>query len=330
VVVGEIEAMKVEDPTSFLSSSQSSTSLYPSWIQPDPSKGEGPTGFGKTHPYCTDCQKCWNVRMDVLASSDGAVSQSSAFFSSSSSAALPRPRASSAASLNASSSSPPAPAKFVEYLVVEYARDVTLPTNSTQTTQETIAQYLSTQSPAVCITTVGLNDMGIPAASATSSTTTPPPLDMDVYIRNVDDYLALLTQSCKHVVWIGLPAIVEQEEDGISTPTYTNCNIYRWNQAVYALLKTRKHPNVHVMDIWDQSLQTDHLVGSPLHLGRKFYAVLARLFVTLMAGPDMTTMRNHHGGNRNRRLSHGQRIKESQRRRRMEDHPLRNVFAAYE
>jgi hypothetical protein len=33
------------------------------WLLPDPNKGEGPTQYGKQHPWCMDCRNCWNVML---------------------------------------------------------------------------------------------------------------------------------------------------------------------------------------------------------------------------------------------------------------------------
>jgi hypothetical protein len=199
------------------------------WIAPDPLKGEGPIGHGKENPYCMDCKKCWNILMD----------------------------------------NPTTPDKYVEYLVLEYARDVSIPTLVTNTTQETAIYYLSTKSPAVCIASAGLHDAAID-----------PPISVDTYVQNVDKYLSLLQRTCKQVVWIGNHAVVENE--GIPQK---NCKLQKWNNAVLGLVEMRDYKNVYVIDVWEKSLETDHL-GS-LELEKKFYASFARLFVTLMAGPDM-------------------------------------------
>jgi hypothetical protein len=205
------------------------------WVQPDPTKGEGPIRYGVEHPYCMDCQKCWNVLMNVPTSEE----------------------------------------LYVEYLVVEYARDVSLPSRVTQTTQETVAYYLNIKSPKVCVVSAGLLDAAID-----------PPITIDVYTENVDAYLELLARTCQSVIWIGIPAIVEEP---VTNPQ-RNCQLHEWNNAVYALVDLRGYRNVYIMDIWEKSMITDH-VGS-LVLTGKFYDTLARLFVTLMAGPNMSNRRD--------------------------------------
>jgi hypothetical protein len=205
------------------------------WNPPDANKGEGPAGYGKEHPYCTDSQKNWNVKMDV----------------------------------------PTSQTQYVEYLVVEYARDVTLPTRVTKTTQETASYYLSTKNPAVCVVSAGLHDASID-----------PAISIDMYIQNVDTYLTHLTRVCQRVLWIGIPAVVESE----GYPQ-RNCQLMEWNNAIFGLIDLRDgyDGRVYAMDLWGKSMNTDHVES--LLLTRTFYASLARLFVTLMAGPDMTQRR---------------------------------------
>ena len=206
------------------------------WVPPNPLKGEGPIGYGKDHPYCMDCMDCWNVLM---------------------------------------TNGPPInndTAQYVEYLVVEYTRDVSLPTEVSTTTQETAAYYLQSKSPAVCVATAGLNDAAIV-----------PSISTDVYLANVDAYITLLRNTCRHILWIGMPAILEQDA---ASPSQNNCQLYAWNQLVYSWIGSKNYSNVYAIDIWTESLQTDHI--SSLRLSPKFYATFARLFTSLMAGPNMS------------------------------------------
>jgi hypothetical protein len=213
------------------------------WVPPDPSLGEGPIGYGLQNPYCMDCKKCWNVLMD-----------------------------------NPTTTTTPTntPVKnFIEYLVVEYARDVSLPTLVTTTTQETAVYYLKRKSPAVCIASAGLHDAAIDD----------PPISVDLYVQNVDKYMSLLQRTCQHVVWMSIPAVVENAE---TMPLQTNCKLQKWNNAVLGLIAMRNYQNVYVIDIWDQSLETNHETHTGL-LEKKFYDSLAQLFTSLMAGPDSPT-----------------------------------------
>jgi hypothetical protein len=202
------------------------------WIPPDPSKGEGPMGHALENPYCMNCKKCWNLLME----------------------------------------NPVFPERYVEYLVVEYARDVSIPTLVTNTTQETAIYYLRQRHrapPTVCVASAGLHDAAID-----------PPISLDMYLTNVDKYLALLQRTCQHVVWMGMHAVVEGPDIQQS-----NCKLKQWNNAVMGLLEMKNYDNVYVIDVWEKSFQTDYV--DPTTVGKKFYASLSRLFVALMAGPDM-------------------------------------------
>ena len=202
------------------------------WKQPNPELGEGPIGIGKDRPFCMDCTNCWNVKID----------------------------------------SSPSNGFFVEYLVVEYARDVSLQSRVTRTTQETTVFYLGRKNiaPSVCVASAGLNDAAIN-----------PPISDELYLQNLDKYLGLLQRTCDYVIWISLHAVVESEE-----VVQDNCRLHQWRNASMVLLAKRDYDNVYIIDIWDKSFNTDFY--DPTTLGQKFYASFARLFKLLMAGPDLS------------------------------------------
>ena len=207
------------------------------WQEPNPELGEGPTGIGKEHHFCMDCENCWNVAMESGPADDQDLS--------------------------------------VEYLVVEYARDVSLPSQVTTTTQQTVSYYLGQKKtpPSVCVASAGLNDAAIE-----------PRIPQDVYVQNVDKYLGLLQRVCDNVIWIGLHAVVEVEGSLVQT---TNCELAEWNSAVMTLVNNRNYQNVYFIDIYEKSFHSDF--ESPTRLGKKFYASFTRLFKSLMAGPDLVT-----------------------------------------
>jgi hypothetical protein len=220
------------------------------WIPPDPSKGEGPVLFGLENPYCMDCKKCWNVLLE-----DASPFRSSLL--------SPPPFAAAAGADVATKANNRERRRGIEYLVVEYARDVSIQTLVTNTTQETAAYYLGMQRPDVCVVSVGLWDAAIG-----------PPIPQSVFVNNVDRYFGLLQRVCRNVVWISIPAVVEDK----SIPQ-KNCQLQEWNAAVLKLLNRRGYNNFYVIDIWDKSLETDHVGYVVLH--KKWYATLARLFVAV-------------------------------------------------
>lgn len=211
------------------------------WRQPDPQLGEGPIGIGLQRHFCTDCRNCWNIAMESAGS-------------------------------GTQSSSDVGHAVSVEYLVVEYARDVSLPSRWTNTTQQTVTHYLNQKksSPSVCVATAGLNDAAIQ-----------PPISQEVYLQNVDNYLDQLQRTCDSVIWIGLNAVVE----GGNQVLQSNCRLRKWNDGLRKLLEARNYEKLYFIDIFDQSFHTDF--DSPTRPGKKFYASLSRLFKALIAGPDL-------------------------------------------
>jgi hypothetical protein len=223
---------------------------YP-WVPRNVSLGEGPTGYGLDHRYCADCRNCWNVLVDASASGKAAT-----------------------ANINLSSSQQQQ--KYVEYLVAEFARDVTIQTSLTNTTQETIAYYLRLRRPPpqVCVVSVGLFDASIPNLSE------------GIFLQNVDRFLGLLQRACENVVWLSIPAVVEDE----SIPQYRNCDLQRRNVAIMDMLAEKDYYNLFVLDIWQKSLVADH--SGFLQLSNRFHASLARLFVALMVGQDDSQRNN--------------------------------------
>ena len=163
----------------------------------------------------------------------------------------------------------------VEYLVVEYARDVSVPSQVTATTQETVAFYLNHQysysEKPICVASAGVHDAAIQ-----------PPLTQDNYLRNVEDYLGRLLETCDSVIWINLHAVVETKDT-----VQRNCRLQQWKNGFLEIISDRSYDNVYVMDIWEKSFHADFV--RPTQLGQKFYASLARLFRSLMAGPNVLT-----------------------------------------
>jgi hypothetical protein len=208
-----------------------------SWQPPNISLGEGPTGYGLQHPYCADCRNCWNVLVDASFNDPGNASVKSVAQSHQ---------------------------RYVEYLVVEYARDVSIQTSITNYTQDTVSYYLRLKQPLVCVVSVGLFDATIANQSD------------DIFLKNMDRYLSLLQRPCGSVVWLSIPAIVEDE----SKPLYKNCELQQRNVAIMSMLMEKNFHNVYILDIWEKSMQTDH--SGFLQLSSRFYASLARLIVTLI------------------------------------------------
>jgi hypothetical protein len=202
---------------------------YDGWVPPKHSHAEGPIGYGLDHPYCMDCRQCWNVK---IQSPQGPTQQE----------------------------------RYIEYLVVEYSRDVSIPTRVSTTTQETAIYYLEQMKPSVCVASAGLNDPFIIAD-----------MTLEQYVTNVDHYLDGLHRACEYVVWIGIPGVVEDDNY-----PHKNCELHEWNNGVFSLVDLRKYDNVLVLDVWEETMNTDHY--NPLTMTDEYHILLSRLLISFMTG----------------------------------------------
>ena len=158
--------------------------------------------------------------------------------------------------------------RSLEFLSVEFARDVEVPTAHTKTTQETVALYLdqevSSATDHVCVVNTGLHGMTVFN-------------DTSKYVENNRWYIdQLLGSKCGSLVWISISATLE-------LPPYGNLNwkLKEWNDSFREVLRV-EYPQVFYVDIWDKSAVTEH--NDNVHLKNKeFYEPLAdTLFVSLM------------------------------------------------
>ena len=154
----------------------------------------------------------------------------------------------------------------LEFLVCDFARDVETPSQTTATTQESIALYLSKAYPEkaenVCIANAGLHDMAIPGPYADK-----PYL---LYVGNVQEYLGLLKEQCHVVVWV---TIVSTKGDN----RYPQMNpvVRRWNRAVLAMIQD-VHPDVFVFDQFVESHEQEHVDNA--HLTTEYYNQMGRFW----------------------------------------------------
>ena len=219
------------------------------WLPPKHSHGEGPIGYGVEHPYCMDCRTCWNVK-------------------------LHGPSVTTTTTTKKKSEGNDVSRRYLEYLVVEYSRDVSIPTLVSQTTQETAVYYLEQMKPSVCVASAGLNDPFLD-----------PTLSMEQYVTNVDHYLEGLQRTCEYVIWIGIPAVVEDD-----AYPHKNCELHEWNNAVFSLVDLRGFDNVFVLDVWETTMTTDHY--DPLRVTKDYHTMLARLLISFMKG--ISNENDHH------------------------------------
>jgi hypothetical protein len=154
---------------------------------------------------------------------------------------------------------------YIEYLCIEFARDVELPTATTKTTQETLGLYLEllNETGSVCVANAGLHDMAIDPA--------PSP---ELYASNVRNYIQLLSRGCETIIWHGISAVL-----GWPDRPQTNILIMEWNTAVYSMI-ANEHPDVFIIDVMHKSENSAHLDN--VHLLDPYYHELSGMYSSFM------------------------------------------------
>jgi hypothetical protein len=210
---------------------------FGNWVAPNFTLGEGPVAYGFEHIFCPDAALCFNKRH---ISHDDTITRHYHHHHHS---------------------------RFVEFLTVEFALDVELPTPWTRTTQETVALYLKNQTlpsnDTVCVVNTGTHDMAIPMMTT------------ELYVGNVKRYLSLLQPFCGNIIWPGLSATENQENR-----PQRNYKLEAWNQAVNDMLRA-SHPTIFRIDVWKKSLKSPHFDNVHMYPST-YYTPLAALFANLM------------------------------------------------
>ncbi|CAK0900361.1 unnamed protein product [Prorocentrum cordatum] len=202
----------------------------PEWVPPP--QGFAPLFKGLTHPYCQDTPSLRCYRGQVSVASGNVSKQCVLDF---------------------------------EYVPVEYAIDVSLQTNETNTTQGTIAAYVKKRYGSVdaIITNQGLHDFYMEAMSA------------DDYVESVREQLLAFQGSVTVIIWILINHIFE---DPVQTPFITNARCAQWNEAVTDMISS-EFPNVYILDAYKMSkLQSMH--KDRFHMTLDYYDVLADIVLS--------------------------------------------------
>lgn len=134
--------------------------------------------------------------------------------------------------------------RVLEYLPVEFSRDVEQPGRNTTTTQESVGLYLKRDPRDLCVVNTGTHDMqctGEPAPEHPWRNHTVVDDDM-TYVKNVADFIAAITPGCKRMIWLHTTAIC-----GVPKHCQRNSRILLWNQLVEAMLQDR-FPDVAVVN----------------------------------------------------------------------------------
>lgn len=149
-----------------------------------------------------------------------------------------------------------------EYISVEFARDVEIQTPTSNTTQETIAQYLQLKECDIfckCVVNSGIHDMALPH------------LTDQLYVKHVHFYVQQLVNSCQNVVWMSMTAV--RGDKGFPQ---NNGRIHRWNMLIKGMLH-KNFPKVGFIDVFSMSNFTN-LHFDNVHLKRSGYDLIASFF----------------------------------------------------
>ncbi|CAG2193881.1 unnamed protein product [Mytilus edulis] len=149
----------------------------------------------------------------------------------------------------------------IEYITVEYARDVEIQSTIGNTTQEAVSLYLNSNLPNVCVVNSGIHDMVLPA------------LTDQHYVKNVHFYVQHLVQTCQNVIWICTTAV-----RGDKIFSQNNRRIQLWNILIKEMLRN-KFPRVGLMDFFSFSNSTK-AHSDNVHLTPALYKFLARFFTS--------------------------------------------------
>jgi hypothetical protein len=229
------------------------------WIAPNFSLVEGPVMHGLTNPYCQDCLGCESELLHCHADVDSSASSSPSY-------------SGCERHMNASGG----------YVSVEYARDVEIQSTTRRTTQENFVHYLATQwnvppmvrdlGRVVCVVNTGIHDWKIPNITT------------EAYLKNVREYLRLLSEQCVHVVWVG------------NTSPQTDLNVQkidgtqRWNLGVLDLLRTITNgtsgggtesssvswPSYSFIDVFEASRKANYFDN--IHMHPSWYDAFGAMF----------------------------------------------------
>ena len=197
------------------------------WRKPNPKK-EGPALYGLENPWCTDCSGC------------------------SSYVVFPKGKKLKQKILGTHFLT-------MDYIAVEFARDVEMQSVYGNTTQETLSRYLQLQfkTYSVCVLNEGIHDQRLHGFMA------------EDYVLNVMELLELFVPVCLNIIWIEMTA-PRGDEDKPQTKVITQ----EWNIALYSYLNNHRHPNVSLMRVFNQSLKAMH--KDNVHMHQSWYEEMAR------------------------------------------------------
>ena len=164
--------------------------------------------------------------------------------------------------------------KFIEYLVVEFAKDVEQQTPTTTTTQETAVAYIQSHdvppSESVCVVNTGLHDLTVwhTALNVTDGK----------FFENVQWYLEQLATVCGTIIWVGLSSVRGDVEH-----PQQNSVMKLWNAGIYDIIGRMEEfedGGAFVVDVWDHSMTATR--RDNVHYQVPYYDHIAKLFTSFM------------------------------------------------
>ena len=189
------------------------------WRKPNSSR-EGPRDW-RMAPWCTECRNCNNYLVFPHVEMDN--------FS------------------------------LMDFIAVEFARDVEMQSELGNTTQETLSRYFQLKGKIylLCVVNSGFHDQTIKS------------LNMEAYILNVKEYLELLFPTCLHIIWIETNSVRGDKEWAQGTTKIGN-----WNNGLNSYIETHLHHKVSVVRVFERSKQARR--KDNVHMHESWYAELAK------------------------------------------------------
>ena len=148
---------------------------------------------------------------------------------------------------------------LMDFITVEYARDVEMQSEMGNTTQETLSRYLQLRGKiySLCVVNAGIHDNALRDLST------------ETYILNVKEYLELLFPICLHIIWIETNSVRGDKEW-----SQGNTKIQVWNKGVNSYIETHLHHKVSVVRVFERSKQARR--RDNVHMHESWYLELAK------------------------------------------------------
>ena len=157
----------------------------------------------------------------------------------------------------------------VEYIGLEYARDVEYQTNVSHTSQETVSLYLKSQaldtSKVTCIANAGFHDLTVQYQT------------VDQYVENVHFYLDHFHHLCGTIIWVGLSKTLNNKDF-----PQTHDNITKLNNALFETLAASpdRWNHLKILDVYDAG--QNFRMKDNLHFFGRYYRVLSVFLLRIM------------------------------------------------